>query len=65
MVPVSLISGIRLVGFDYDMSPREVADAVRNGHIMLYDKTVTVDLDGKKRTINLAELPDQATKNEY
>jgi len=65
MVPVSLISGIRLVGFDYDMSPREVADAVRNGHITLYDKTVSVDLDGRKRTINLAELPDRASKNEY
>jgi hypothetical protein len=65
MVPVNLISGIRVVGFDYNMSPREVADAVRNGHIPLYDKTVTVALDGKKSRINLAEQPDNATVNEY
>lgn len=65
MVPVNLISVIRLVGFDYGMSPREVADAVRNGHVVLYDKTVTLDLDGKKKTIDLAAEPDNPIPNPY
>jgi len=65
MVPVNLITEIKVVGFDYNMSPREVADAIRNGHITLYDKTVTVDLDGKKSKINLAQQPDIATIHEY
>jgi hypothetical protein len=65
MVPVNLISVIRLVGFDYNLSPRAVADAVRNGHMVLYDKTVTVDLDGKKSKVNLAELKDNALPNPY
>lgn len=65
MVPVNLISGIRAVGFDYNLSPREVADAVRNGHIPMYDKTVTVALDGKKSRIHLADQPDNSSVNEY
>ena len=58
MVPVNLITEIKVVGFDYNMSPRDVADAIRNGHILLYDKEVSVSLDGKKPKVNLAELPD-------
>jgi nitrate/TMAO reductase-like tetraheme cytochrome c subunit len=65
MVPVNLISVIRLVGFDYGLSPREVADAVRNGHVVLYDKTVTVNLDGKKWKLNLAAQPDNPIRNPY
>jgi len=65
MVPVNLISNIRVIGFDYDLSPREIADAVRFGHVLMYDKTVTLALDGKKSTINLADLQDQATLHDY
>jgi hypothetical protein len=58
MVPVNLITEIKVAGFDYNMSPREVADAIRNGQSLLYDKEVTIQLDGKKPTINLEELAD-------
>jgi hypothetical protein len=58
MVPINLISEIKVAGFDYNMSPREVADAVLAGQSLLYDKQITVQLDGNKPTINLAELAD-------
>lgn len=40
MVPVNLIHEIKDVGFDYYMSPREVATAVVDGAQVLYDRTV-------------------------
>jgi len=58
MVPINLITEIKVVGFDYNMSPRQVADALRNGQALLYDKEITLELDGSKPTINLAEKPD-------
>jgi len=58
MVPVNLVAEIQGVGFDYNMSPREVADAVREGTLLVYDKEVTVHLDKSKLRINLAEVPD-------
>lgn len=36
MVPVNLVQAISSVGFDYDMSPREVANAVVEGHQVLH-----------------------------
>jgi nitrate/TMAO reductase-like tetraheme cytochrome c subunit len=65
MVPANLIRSISVIGIDYGLSPREVADAVRDGHVLLYDKSVTVPLDGKKSTINLASLPDRAATSPY
>ena len=35
MVPINLIDDIKEVGFDYNMSPREVADRVKEGHLTL------------------------------
>lgn len=58
MVPVNLITEIKVAGFDYNMSPRQVADAIKNGQSLLYDKEITLQLDGKKPTINLAALAD-------
>ena len=58
MVPVNLITEIKVAGFDYNMSPRDVADAIKKGHSLLYDKEITLDVDGKKPTINLATLAD-------
>lgn len=58
MVPVNLITEIKVVGFDYGMSPREVADAIRDGHITMWDKTVTVDFDSDTKSFNLAEGHD-------
>ncbi len=56
MVPVNLISEIKLTGFDYNLSPRGIANALKDGQSLLYDKEVTLQLDGKKPTINLATL---------
>ncbi len=40
MVPVNLIHEIQSVGFDYGMSPREVAEAVVDGHLVLWEREV-------------------------
>ncbi len=40
MVPVNLIYEIQDVGFDYGMSPRDVADAVVAGHQILWERDV-------------------------
>lgn len=42
MVPVNLIYEIQDVGFDYGMSPREVADAVVAGHQVLWEREVAL-----------------------
>lgn len=39
MVPVNLVHEISSVGFDYGMSAQEVADAIVNGHMVLYERT--------------------------
>ena len=44
MIPINLVDAIKDVGFDYFMSPREVADAVREGHIILWEREVTFDV---------------------
>jgi hypothetical protein len=40
MVPVNLIHEIQDVGFDYFMSPKEVAEGVLAGHLTLVDRTI-------------------------
>ena len=44
MVPVNLLSEIILAGIDYDMTPRELADGIRDGHIVLWEKEITFDV---------------------
>ena len=55
MVPVNLITEIKVVGFDYNMSPREVADAIRNGHMIMWDKSVNVDLNSRDQMFDLGD----------
>jgi hypothetical protein len=43
MVPVNLMREISGVGFDYSMSPREVAYRVANGARILWDKQVVIN----------------------
>jgi len=38
MVPVNLVYAIQEAGFDYNMSPRDVADAVVAGHQVVWEK---------------------------
>ena len=44
MIPPNLVDKIQHVGFDYDMSPREVAQAVVDGRVELWNKTLTVSI---------------------
>ena len=45
MVPVNLINAIQSVGFDYFMSPREVADALVKRGDCLWANEFTINLD--------------------
>jgi hypothetical protein len=42
MVPVNLVHEIEDVGFDYDMSAREVAERVVEGHIVIQDRQAII-----------------------
>lgn len=44
MIPINLIITIQVVGFDYGMSPRAVADAVVAGREVLVEKTITFNV---------------------
>lgn len=45
MVPSNLIHEIQSVGFDYGMSPREIADAVLAGHRVLAERELVVEVE--------------------
>ncbi len=49
MVPVNLISDIQDVGFDYSMSPAELARNVVAGHQVLWSRELTADTAGGSR----------------
>jgi hypothetical protein len=50
MVPVNLVREIAPVGFDYNMSPREVADGVLAGHLVLHERYVPLEC-GRAATV--------------
>lgn len=43
MVPVNLVNEIKDVGFDYGMTAREVAEGVVAGHLVLWERDVTLE----------------------
>lgn len=49
MVPVNLILAIQDIGFDYGMSPRQVADAVVDGTLTIAERQATVTLEAPKQ----------------
>lgn len=49
MVPVNLILAIQDIGFDYGMSPRQVADAVVGGTLTIAERQATVTLEAPKQ----------------
>ena len=59
MIPVHLIPAIQESGFDYGMTPRELAENVVEGAMMLHerDMTVTYNPNGKKREANAGTQP--------
>ncbi|MEM7167373.1 MAG: multiheme c-type cytochrome [Planctomycetota bacterium] len=50
MVPVNLVDAIKDVGFDYGMSPREVADKIVEGHLVLWESAVVLNGEGGAAT---------------
>jgi hypothetical protein len=46
MVPVNLVNFIKVVGFDYGMSLRDVAEGVLAGHQILWHKELLMDTAG-------------------
>jgi hypothetical protein len=44
MVPVNLVNDIQTVGFDYGMSPRQVADNIVAGHLVLHERQTVIDV---------------------
>ncbi len=46
MIPVNLIAAVERVGFDYNMSARELADAVVAGAETLWEKEIVFEVDG-------------------
>ena len=49
MIPVNLVAEIMVVGFDYDMSPADVARGVVEGHQVLWERELTIDTRGGKQ----------------
>ena len=45
MIPVNLLSEITLAGIDYGMTPRQLADGIKEGHIVVWEKNITFDVD--------------------
>jgi len=41
MIPVNLIAEISPIGFDYNMSAQDVAEAVIDGHQVLWEKSIS------------------------
>ncbi len=50
MVPVNLINFIKIVGFDYEMSAKEVAERVVAGHQVLWEREAVL-LDGSPAAV--------------
>ena len=46
MVPVNLIAKIQDVGFDYRMSPKEIAERVVEGAMTVRTRSRTIAVDG-------------------
>ncbi|MGI9413669.1 MAG: multiheme c-type cytochrome [Hyphomicrobiales bacterium] len=45
MVPVNLIAAIQIAGFDYNMSPKGIADAVVDGAMVVHTRRAKVRID--------------------
>jgi hypothetical protein len=47
MIPVNLVNIIKIVGFDYDMSAKQVAERVVAGHLVLWEQETEVSMGGR------------------
>jgi hypothetical protein len=48
MIPINLVTTIQVVGFDYGLSPRQVADAVVAGREVIVEKTIMIEIANDK-----------------
>lgn len=62
MVPVNLIAAVQRVGFDYNMSAREIADAIVAGADTLWEKTLT--FSGDSAAQQQSERPAAASEDD-
>jgi len=44
MVPVNLVNEIQLAGFDYGMSPRQIANNIVAGHVLVHERWAVVNI---------------------
>jgi hypothetical protein len=44
MVPINLLTVIQVVGFDFEMSPRQVGQAVFEGYQTLWERDVPLEI---------------------
>jgi len=58
MVPVNLVEAISIVGFDYNMSTRDIIDGVVGGHQVLWERKWEIGADGKVAAVG--DLPSHA-----
>ena len=47
-IPINLVTTIQIVGFDYGLSPRQVADAVVAGREVIVEKTIMIEIEKDK-----------------
>ena len=59
MVPVNLIDDIKEVGFDYNLSPRMMADRVVDGAHVLWDRTLVLADGATTALISLAPTEEE------
>ncbi|MGB0723616.1 MAG: multiheme c-type cytochrome [Gammaproteobacteria bacterium] len=48
MVPVNLVKEISVVGFDYGLSARDIADRLVEGHTLVAERSLTIDMEAAK-----------------
>jgi hypothetical protein len=46
MIPINLLTVIQVVGFDFNMSPRQVGDGVSAGYQVLWERDVPLEVPG-------------------
>ena len=44
MVPVNLVNEIQTVGFDYNLSPRQVGDRIVEGRLILHERQTVINV---------------------
>ncbi len=66
MVPVNLVAAVAAAGFDYEMSPKSVAEQVVSGAETLWKRRLSIARDGRILTdMPVADKQDQCTAEAF